>query len=288
MPPGAGDDAFVPLGSGASPRLAFQEAGAGPPVVLLHGFPDTLDTWSEVLPRVAAAGYRAIALQLPGYPPSSPLPDYGLVGVATALASAFAALTPERVHVVGYDWGAVSGYGLAALPDAPVRSLTAIGVVHPRFTPRSAGFLWRARHILRFQVPWLARRALLRSDARYLATLYRRWSPAWSDPSADVARAQRMLAEPGAVESTTQYYRDMLRGPTLRDDVRLTRRPIEVPCLVLAGARDGCFHLEEYEPQREHFTGRYTFRAVEGGGHFLHREQPQAVVDELLAFLAAT
>jgi pimeloyl-ACP methyl ester carboxylesterase len=239
------------------------------------------------MPRLAAAGHRALALQLPGYPPSGPLPDYGRVNVARALEAAISALTSERVHVVGYDWGAVSAYALAALAALRVRSLTAIGVVHPRFTPRSPDFVWRSRHILGFQVKALARRSLLREDARYLETLYRRWSPAWADPSQDVDNARRMLVDRAAVDSTTQYYRDMARGPTLREDLQLDATPIAVPTLVLAGRSDGCFRLEEYEPQRSHFTGGYAFEVIEGGGHFLHRERPAAVMRELLAFLEA-
>jgi len=276
---------FVQLDDHGSIRLAYQELGSGDPVVLIHGFPDTVATWSDIMSRMAAAGYRALALQLPGYPPSGPLPNYGRVTVARALESAISALTSEPVHVVGYDWGAVSAYCLAGLAAGRVRSLTAIGVVHPRFTPRSLNFVWRSRHILGFQVKSLARRSLLREDARYLDTLYRRWSPAWADPSRDVANAQRMLGDRAAVDSTTQYYRDTARGPTLREDLQLDAMPITVPSLILAGGSDGCFRSEEYEPQRRHFTGGYSFEVIEGGGHFLHREQPVAVMRKLLAFL---
>jgi pimeloyl-ACP methyl ester carboxylesterase len=96
-----------------------------------------------------------------------------------------------------------------------------------------------------------------------------------------------MLADSAAVDSTTQYYRDMVRGPAFQEDTKLAAAPITVPSLVLAGARDGCFRLEEYEPQSKHFTGGYTFESIEGGGHFLHRELPEAVLAGLLEFLAA-
>jgi pimeloyl-ACP methyl ester carboxylesterase len=281
------DTRFVQLAEFDSIQLAYQEVGSGDPVVLIHGFPDTIATWSEIMPRVAAAGYRAIALQLPGYPPSSPLPDYGLVTVARALESAISALVSKPAHVVGYDWGAVSGYSLAALGGSHVRSLTAIGVVHPRFTPRSLDFVWRNRHILRFQFKSLTRRSLLRKDARYLDTLYRRWSPSWADPSQDVEIAHHMLADRAAVDSVTQNYRDMARGPTVRQDLRLAATPIRVPTLVLAGASDGSFRLDEFLPQERHFTGRYSFEVIEGGGHFLHREQPDALMRKLLPFLEA-
>jgi pimeloyl-ACP methyl ester carboxylesterase len=56
----------VTLDDPSSARIAYREAGSGDVVVLLHGFPDTIATWSEIMPRLADAGYRAIALQLPG------------------------------------------------------------------------------------------------------------------------------------------------------------------------------------------------------------------------------
>jgi pimeloyl-ACP methyl ester carboxylesterase len=83
----------------------------------------------------------------------------------------------------------------------------------------------------------------------------------------------------GAAGATTAFVR--LDG---RDSLRLAY----LPTLVLASRSDGCFRSEEYEPQRGRFTGGYAFEVIEGGGHFLHREQPASVMSALLAFLEAT
>src|SRR3954451_22130917 len=70
--------------------FAYLEAGEGPLVLLLHGFPDDAWTWSHQLPALAAAGYRAVAPFLRGYAPPS-IPADGRYD-ATALAGDVAAL----------------------------------------------------------------------------------------------------------------------------------------------------------------------------------------------------
>ena len=139
--------------------------------------------------------------------------------------------------------------------------------------------------MLAFQSQFLARRLLGRADGSYVASLYRRWSPAWTDPSEDVAHAREMFEIPGAIESTTAYYRDMVRGPTQRADMEMDRERVEVPMLVLAGSRDGVFRREEYERAMRQFVGPSRLDVVDGVGHFAQREDPDGVARRILEFL---
>src|SRR5437773_6008597 len=107
--------------------FAYLEEGEGPLVLLLHGFPDTAHSWSHQVPALAAAGYRAVAPYLRGYPPSE-IPRNGFYDRAT-LATDIAALIRslgggERAHLVGQDWGASIAYGvLAAFPELVRRAV---------------------------------------------------------------------------------------------------------------------------------------------------------------------
>ena len=101
--------------------FAYIEQGSGPLVMLLHGFPDTANTWSHQMSALAAAGYRAVAPYLRGYYPTE-IPKGGFFDKAT-LATDVAELIRtlgggKPVHLVGQDWGAIISYAvLAAFPE---------------------------------------------------------------------------------------------------------------------------------------------------------------------------
>ncbi len=99
-------------------------AGQGPPVLLLHGWPQTAHAWREVVP-VLAGRYTVVAPDLPGFGASS-RPDGGCDkrSVAATLARLMTALGHDRYHVVGHDVGGQVAYPLAALHPDAVRSLT--------------------------------------------------------------------------------------------------------------------------------------------------------------------
>lgn len=116
--------------------LHVAEAGEGPLVVLLHGFPELWYSWRHQLPALAAAGYHAVAPDLRGYGGSSrpePVGDYamtGMVGDVTGLLDTFG---EETANVVGHDWGANIAWTLAQLHPERVSSLAALSVpLQPR------------------------------------------------------------------------------------------------------------------------------------------------------------
>src|SRR3954465_157463 len=90
-------------------RLHVAEAGEGPPVVLLHGFPEFWYSWRHQLPALAAAGYRAIAIDMRGFERSDKPRDveaYLLPTLGGDIARAIDALGAHRASVVGHDFGA--------------------------------------------------------------------------------------------------------------------------------------------------------------------------------------
>jgi pimeloyl-ACP methyl ester carboxylesterase len=266
-------------------RLSLLEAGEGPPVMLMHGFPDNAWTWSAQIQTIAAAGYRVSAPFLPGYPPSEP-PAGGaieiteIVGQLAALAES---LGEEPVALVGHDWGGTLAYLLAALrPDTLTRA-AALSVPHPA---HSAGLIaephlaHHAFHLWLFQLPGLAEAALKGHDLALVDYLWKQWSPGLNDDEHIVRLKRQTLSQPGAVEAALGYYRSMFNA--LTTDALLIP-PVSVPMLVIFGGEDP---MRAVASGQDHlFSAPYRLALVPGAGHFLHREQPEQVSRLLLSWL---
>ena len=158
--------------------LRVRQAGKGPVVLLLHGFPDSCELWNEVMPRLASAGYRVIAPDLRGFGQSdapSRVGEYAIGHVVADLRTLINRLAgDEPVRVIGHDWGAVAGWCLALEHPQLVRAQVALSVGHPRqYAVAGPEQKLKGLYTLAWQVPsvaerWLAQRnyAGLRGWAR--------------------------------------------------------------------------------------------------------------------------
>jgi pimeloyl-ACP methyl ester carboxylesterase len=276
-------------------RFAYTELGPpdGPLALCLHGFPDHAGTWRHLQPALAAAGFRAVAPWLRGYPPTELPPERRLEqDVLTADVNALhRALGGERNAVlIGHDWGAVAASRAAAAAPDRWRRLVTLAVPPERFLAGAltdSDQLHRSRYILTAQLPGTERRWAADGAAR-LERLWRRWSPGYEPSEEDLAPLRTAVASPGALRAMLAYYRGWLPAVQRRDALssKVTLPP--QPHLYLHGRDDGCIGVEWAERavgQLPHPASRV--HVLDGVGHFLHLEAPERVAELVLDHLTA-
>ena len=252
-------------------RFNGVQAGEGPVVLLLHGFPDSLQLWRGVAPRLVAAGYRVVAVDQRGFGESDAPPDrrdYGIDRLVADVAALLPALgVAEPVHVVGHDWGAVVTWCLAMTHPQRLRSAVAISVGHPR-EYAIAGLEQKIKglYTLGWQFTGLAERWLVARDWARL----RHWLRQHPDPESCL----RDLARPGRLTAGLNWYRANL-GPVL------TRSwpPCRVPMLGLWSSEDHCLAEEQMARSSRRMAAPWAYERIDGAGHWLPLERPDRVAD---------
>src|ERR1700761_4523780 len=114
-------------------NLHVAEAGTGPLVVLLHGFPECWYSWRHQLTALAAAGYHAVAPDQRGYgrtgnPPGATIASYTMLHLVGDVIGLIDALGEDRAVVVGHDWGAPVAWNTALLRPERVRGVVGLSV----------------------------------------------------------------------------------------------------------------------------------------------------------------
>lgn len=271
--------------NGISIHLA--EAGEGEPLVLLHGWPQHWYAWRKVIPALAEQ-YRVICPDLRGLGwTDAPRDGYEKENLASDLLGVLDALELERVRLMAHDWGAFAGF-LACL-RAPERfeRYVALGMIHPWFRPpRNPAALARAAYQFVIIAPVLGPLTVRRVPA-FISTIL---TKAGAVPGAIGEEARQsyiaQFAEGDRALATATLYRDFqlreLRplAAGSYDDQRLT-----VPTLLIVGGEDPAVSLEALSGYEEHADDMRA-EAIEGAGHWLAEEDPGALLERALPFLA--
>jgi pimeloyl-ACP methyl ester carboxylesterase len=266
----------------------YADSGQGPVVMLIHGFPDTPQSYDGIARALNDAGYRTIVPYLRGYHPDTMMPGrpYDALHLAEDAIGLLDALDLQSAVFVGHDWGATLVWGAAALAPGRVDGIVPIAIPHPRtLKPKNAlqalGLLVMARHFLYFRLPW-AEAGTRRGNFRYIDSLYRRWAPGWKGHERDaaLARAKEAFSTPEVLEASIDYYRAL--GSKI--DRRLLG-PITCSGLLVAGGHDFGGHLGPYKKSQGLLGGGAELLVMPEAGHWPHREEESQFTDALLGFL---
>ncbi|MEO0596277.1 MAG: alpha/beta hydrolase [Chloroflexota bacterium] len=268
--------------------FAYYEVGSGEKVIFcFHGFPDTADTWRDLMPVLAEQGYRVIAPFMRGYPPTEIPADkhYSSKHLGEDIIGLLDAFEIQSAIVIGHDWGALASYSAVALAPERFQKLITVAIPHPRALRFDLQTLIKARHFLTFQQRGSSVRWMKRNNYAAISQIFRRWSPNWQFTETDVAPVREAFSQTGATEAALGYYWSFWEQRDNPEIQKLNRAKTAVPTLSLFGDADGAMTMRSLERTASAFTGEYKQVVFPNVGHFLHREIPDRFAEEVLAFL---
>ncbi|MEZ0115108.1 pimeloyl-ACP methyl ester carboxylesterase [Catenulispora sp. EB89] len=291
---------FTALDHVATPVLdiAYEHAGdpSGIPVVLLHGFPYDVRAYDKVAAAlVAQGGYSVYAPYLRGFGRTRFLSEADLRSgqqgaIGQDLVDFIDALRLNRPIVGGYDWGGRAACIVSALWPERVRGLVTVDGFNVQDIAHSCEPSkpeWEATYWYQYYFhSERGRRGLERNREELCELLWRTWSPTWQAASAEFPASAPSLHNPDFVEVVIHSYRHrygLAEGdPRYRAiEERLAfGTEIAVPTVVLEAGADGVGGPAFADSgDRELFIGRFEYRKVEGVGHNVPQEAPEAFAE---------
>jgi pimeloyl-ACP methyl ester carboxylesterase len=279
--------------------IAYDEHGSprGWPVVLLHGFPYDIHAYDDVALRLAAAGARVIVPFLRGYGPtrfaSTATPRSGQqAALGVDLLALLDALQLPSALLGGFDWGGRAACVAAALRPERVAALVSVnGYTIQDIAAAGAPASPEAEHRYWYQYYFHGERGrlgLAKNRRAFCRLLWRLWSLSWRFDDATFERSAAAFDNPDFVDVVIHSYRHrfgLCAGDPALDDVELalaSQPPIRVPTITLDGSDDGVVPAQATAHRASRFTGRHEHRVVEGAGHDLPQEAPQAFAQAVL------
>jgi pimeloyl-ACP methyl ester carboxylesterase len=297
------------------------EAGEGPLVLMVHGFPELWYSWRHQIPALAEAGFHAVAPDVRGYGDSDKpheIEAYAMKEHIADLLGILDALGEKEAVIIGHDWGAPMAWNSAALYPDRYRAVVGMSVPYlprgpmPPLQMMQAMFQNNFFYILYFQEPGVAE-AEFESDVDRSMRLFT-WvasgegagvpgfANAMAGKSADSKLFEGMPDQQGLPpwisEDEHRYYVEKFqkggfRGPINRyrnmdrdweQMPELENKKIEQPALFIIGAKDGVASFAPMDPMKQ-LVPNLKMVSLEGAGHWTQQERPREVNQELIAFL---
>jgi pimeloyl-ACP methyl ester carboxylesterase len=282
-------------------EIAYLESGppAAPAAILLHGWPSDVHDFDAVAGKLTAAGLRVLVPYLRGFGPTKFLdpatPRSGQqAAIGRDLVEFMDALGLKDALLAGYDWGGRAACVAAALWPERVRGLVIINgysiqdIRAASRTPANALQEHAYWYQWYFHTP-RGREGLIRNRREITRLLWQLWSPNWRFTDAEFEATAKSFDNPDFVDITLQSYCHRYGnapGDPQYDELesRLARLPkIAAPSIVLHGEADTVGPPETSAGGAKFFTGRYERQLIPVAGHFLSRENPEAVARAILS-----
>ncbi|MDH6137069.1 pimeloyl-ACP methyl ester carboxylesterase [Kitasatospora sp. MAA4] len=271
-------------------RFHIAEQGSGPLVLLVHGWPQYWWAWRHQMAALAAAGYRAVALDLRGMGGSDRTPrGYDPTNLALDITGVIRSLGEHSAHLVGHDTGGSLAWVAAVMRPSVIQSLTVVSAAHPRRLRR--GLLQDRRqmaafdHVLGFQRPWIPERRLVADDAAQIGGYLSTWTgPNGLDDEA-IENYRNAMRIPSTAHCSIEPYRWLVRSMARPDGLQFVRRmkkPVTAPTLHIQGAADPVLLSHTALGAGGYVEAPYRWRLLPGVGHFPHEEAPEELSTELV------
>ena len=283
-------------------RVAYEEWNpqGSRTVVLMHGWPDSIRTWSAVAPGLALAGWRVLVPALRGFLPTKFLrddtPHTGqLAALGRDLLEFIDALGLTKPALVGHDWGARAVAIACGLRPGVASHLVMLSVAYGTNDPTQALSIRQARN---YWYHWYMAtprgERTVREDGRNFARMmWDTWSPPGWYEAEEFEQTAQAFDNPDWADITLHSYRHRW-GHAPADPIytgeeqQLNPAPVlHVPTLLLHGAADGVNHPDTSLGKEAFFEGVYKRQLLAGVGHFPQREAPNEVLTALLNFLGS-
>ena len=267
-------------------------------VLLLHGWPDSIRTWSEVAPGLAQAGWRVLVPALRGFLPTRFLQDDTprtgqLASLGCDLLEFIDALNLKQPALVGHDWGARAVAIACGLRPGVASHLAMLSVAYGTNDPTQALSIPQARN---YWYHWYMAtprgERTVREDGRNFARMmWDTWAPPGWYGAAEFEQTAQAFDNDDWADITLHSYRHrwghVPGDPRYAgDELQLNPAPVlAVPTLLLHGADDGVNHPDTSLGKEAFFSGTYERVLLAGAGHFPQREAPGDVLAALVPFL---
>ena len=267
-------------------RLHYVEAGEGPLVVLLHGFPEFWFSWRFQIPALASRGFRVVAPDMRGYNLSSRpagIAAYDTDRLAADVRDLIRERGSDHAFVAAHDWGAGVAWATAMNHPEAVERLAILNGVHPRRIlqgvrrPRQLARWW---YMFFFQLPWLPERAARARRWRAFRYGFEHDARPGAFTPEDIGRYIEAWQQPGAATAMINYYRSAVRQTPRHIAARI--RPVEAPTLVIWGERDRYIGPELAEPERADVPQLDRVVRLPNASHWVQHDEPERV-GQLLA-----
>ena len=251
-------------------------SGAGQPVVLLHGFPDTHAIWRHQIPALAAAGMRVIAPDLRGYGGTDAPTNtaaYSIHFLADDVLRLMDALDIEKAAVVGHDWGGLIGWHLAMHAPDRVERYAALSTGHPAAIAK-AGLSQYLRfwYMLVFKTPVLAEQLLRANDWFMLRQMIK---------DREQQEIWRVALEPaGRLTAALNYYRANIKLNAARD-----WKPVQMPVMGVWSERDPALGEQQMAGSARYCRAGFRFERLSGAGHWMQLSVARRLNALLVDFL---
>jgi pimeloyl-ACP methyl ester carboxylesterase len=268
--------------------LHYVEAGEGPMVVLLHGFPEFWFGWRLQIAPLATAGFRVVAPDTRGYNLSSRpegVAAYSVDLLAADIGGFIRALGAESAMVVGHDWGGSIAWTLAMDHPDVVTRLAILNAAHPRRLQQglhNPNQLRKSWYFFFFAVPGLPEDVVHARDWHFFRHFLHDADPPFTPEETE--RYIEAWSQPGAAAGMINYYRDSVRESGKQ--AKIEHPPITAPTLVIWGEQDRYLGEKLAEPDPDDVPNLDRVERLPDASHWVHHDAAEQVNRLLIDFFA--